>query len=164
MEKIAFKLGNAGYILRSGGAHGADSAFEGGALLGAGRTDIYLPWRNFNGHQSPLYEVCDEALKMASQYHEVWNHLSQGAQKLHGRNCYQVLGKDLMTPSSCIICWTPDGANGTSIPTSKATGGTGQAIRLAVHHHIPVFNLQATPEEKMLENVRKVIAGDIILR
>ena len=52
--------------------------------------------------------------------------------RLMARNCYQVLGKDLETPSEFIICWTKDG---------QATGGTGQALRIAKKNNIPVFNL-----------------------
>ena len=45
---------------------------------------------------------------------------------------YQVLGEDLQTPTSFIVCWTKDG---------KASGGTGQALRVAKKYDIPVFNL-----------------------
>ena len=55
------------------------------------------------------------------------------------RNVHQILGLDLRTPTSAVICWTADGA--TSI-TTEDTGGTGQAIRIASDLGIPVFNLK----------------------
>ena len=47
------------------------------------------------------------------------------------RNTYQVLGLDLMSPVDFVICWTPLG---------RDDGGTGQAIRIANAHNIPVYN------------------------
>lgn len=127
MTKLAVKLSGEGYTLRSGAAPGADSSFE----LGSTRSEIYLPWRGFNGHPSPLYHISDEALKMAARFHPAWHRCSQGAQKLHARNCYQVLGQDLKTPSEFVVCWTSDG---------KASGGTGQAMRIAAAYGIPIIN------------------------
>lgn len=46
----------------------------------------------------------------------------------------------MYTPVGWVLCWTPDGA-AEGIETSRATGGTGQAIRLASAHGIPVYNL-----------------------
>jgi hypothetical protein len=43
-----------------------------------------------------------------------------------------VLGADLASPSRFVIAWTEDG---------EAVGGTGQAIRIARAHDIPVLNL-----------------------
>ena len=45
---------------------------------------------------------------------------------------------DLNTPSEFVICWTPDGSEGT---TTRETGGTGQAIRMAKKRGIKVMNL-----------------------
>ena len=47
MEHWADTLARDGWVLRSGGAPGADSAFERGAL--AGTTQIFLPWPGFEG-------------------------------------------------------------------------------------------------------------------
>jgi len=55
MEKIARRLADRGFTLRSGGADGADTAFERGA--GSGSTEIYLPWKGFNSSSSPLYDL-----------------------------------------------------------------------------------------------------------
>lgn len=58
---------------------------------------------------------------------------------LMARNGYQVLGKDFNSPSDFLICYTEDGA---TKETSRGTGGTGQAIRIAVKNNIPVWNLK----------------------
>ena len=48
--EVAIYLSKQGYILRSGGAKGADQAFE----RGAAKKEIYLPWRNFENNKSNL--------------------------------------------------------------------------------------------------------------
>ena len=127
---LALYLYYQGYTLRSGGADGADSAFEAG-LLGVGPQDIFLPWKGFNNNQSQLYGVESKALTMAEHYHPAWNACTPVARKFHARNCYQVLGKDLETPADFILCWTPKG---------ETVGGTGQALRIAEDLNIPVIN------------------------
>lgn len=125
-------LAKKGYILRSGGADGADSAFEQGCDLVKGQKEIYLPWKGFNNNKSELYKVSKEALELASRIHPAWGQCSFGAKKLHGRNCYQVLGENLNSTSEFLICWTLDG---------KSKGGTRTAIELAKQNNIPVYNL-----------------------
>lgn len=136
MVRLAVHYANLGYVLRSGGAGGADSAFEKGCNKAEGAKEIYIPWRGFNGRDSRERGVHDlvglDALSLAEKFHPNWSACSQGARKLHARNCYQILGLDLKTPVEKVFCWTP-GANG--------GGGTGQAIRLARAHGIPIIDL-----------------------
>jgi len=129
MTKIANRLHELNYWLRSGGANGADLAFEDGAQ---NKKEIYLPWKGFNKSNSEFFEVSKEALELSSQFHPYWHNLKEYARLLHGRNAYQVLGKDLKTPSDFIICWTKGG---------KEIGGTAQAIRIAKYFKIKVYNL-----------------------
>ncbi len=143
---IATALAYKGYILRSGGASGADSAFEKGCNFQNGKKNIYLPWKGFNSNNSDLYNVSPEALELAATIHPAWNRLSQGAQKLHARNCYQVLGLDLKTPSRVLICWTKNG---------EEIGGTATAIKLAKKHNIPVYNLGILGKyEELMEKLK----------
>lgn len=130
-EYIAGVLANKGFTLRSGGAKGADSAFENGCDKAKGLKEIFLPWRGFENSISQLYNISEEAMKIAATYHPYWYNLSQGAQKLQARNSYQVLGYNLNTYSDFIICWTKGG---------KGSGGTGQAIRIAKAYNVPVFD------------------------
>ena len=120
-----------GFVLRSGAAEGSDSAFETGCILEKGEKEIFLPWKGFNTHTSPLYEISAEAEKIASEVHPAWDALSQGAKKLHSRNVYQVLGYDLKTPVKFVACYTKDGI---------IKGGTATAINLAQKYNIPIFN------------------------
>ena len=124
------KLAECDYILRSGAAEGMDVSFEKGCDLSYGKKQIFLPWRNFNNHPSPFYQLDPLALEMAKEIHPAWDKLSDGAKKLHARNIYQVLGLNLDHPSRFILCYTP-----------WDKGGTLQAIRLAKELNIPVYNL-----------------------
>jgi hypothetical protein len=81
-------------------------------------------------------------MEKAASLHPAWSRLSIGPQKLHARNVGQVLGKNLATPVSFVLCWTKDGCATEQERTVK-TGGTGTAIVLAHRLGIPVFNLGA---------------------
>jgi len=130
MNRIAVKMASLGYTLRSGGAEGADKAFE----LGASMKEIYY-----------AKDCTPEAMEIASKFHPAWHKCSEFARKLHGRNSFQVLGRQLNLPSQYCICWTPDGCN--SHATRKySTGGTGTAISIADAYKVPVINL-AIPSE-----------------
>lgn len=141
MTRLAMQLRDLGYVLRSGGANGADSAFERGA-----GTDklIYLPWVKFNGHDSPYHEVTAQAMAIAATHHPAWSRLNEYARRLHGRNTYQVLGLGLNVKSDFLVCWTPQGKGG---------GGTGQAIRLAQAYGIPVYDLAVWSATAVLQRV-----------
>lgn len=142
------------FILRSGHAEGADQAFEKGCDLVSGRKEIYLPWKGFEGSNSNLIVEDEEAFEIAERFHPYWHNLKQGAKKLQARNSHQILGKDLKTLSKFVICWTKKG---------KGVGGTGQAIRIAEHYNIPVFdagkydNLEMV-REQLKEFFRELVA------
>lgn len=139
MQQLASWLALCGFTLRSGGADGADTAFEVGAGV---KAHIYLPWPGFNGRSAGrLSRPTADAYQMASGVHPAYEHLSAGARALHARNCHQVLGDALNAPSDFLVCWTPDGCTGLSTRT-KATGGTATAIVLAERHGVPMFNLK----------------------
>lgn len=131
MRTIAGYLARKGWTLRSGAADGADSAFEEGARAAGGACEIWLPWLGFNGNPSKNLPS-PAAFGIAAELHPAWEHLARAPRLLHARNCHQVLGADLATPADFIICWTRGGL---------AKGGTGQSLRLAERHAIPVFNL-----------------------
>jgi hypothetical protein len=130
-EKIGTFLSIKGCILRSGHAQGADQAFENGCDKKLGLKEIYLPWSKFEGSDSSLVVEDPKAYEIAEKFHPYWYNLKDGAKKLQARNSHQVLGQDLNTPSSFILCWTKKG---------KGEGGTGQAIRIARHYNIPIFD------------------------
>lgn len=118
--EIASLLESYGYILRSGHADGADISFEMGVSNVKKNAEIYL-----------AKDATAESMEIASKIHPAWNNCSDYAKKLHARNVFQVLGKDLKTPSKFLLCWTKGG---------KPVGGTRTAIVLAEQNNIPVFN------------------------
>lgn len=126
MTAIAKKLNSMGYILRSGGALGADQAFE----FGATSKQI------FYANDVPL---ASEAFEYVDRYHPYAHSLKPYTRKLMARNTFQILGYNLKDPVNFVLCWTRDGAE---TETSSKTGGTGQAIRIAIAHDIKVFNLK----------------------
>lgn len=129
---IAMKLADQDWTLRSGHAGedemcSADLAFEAGADL----KEIYLPNRGFNRSTSILYGATPAAYEIARTIHPAWAALSPFERLLHARNCHQVLGRDLKTPSSFLLCYTDQGF---------LQGGTRTAIVLAQRNRIPVLN------------------------
>lgn len=126
--QMAGMLEKEGWTLRSGGANGADLAFESGAKTAK---EIYLPWAGFNQSSSTLHNTHPDAFKIARRLVQGFDDRSQGAQKLHARNIHQVLGRDLKTPASFVLCWTENG---------ETKGGTATAIKLAQENRIPVLN------------------------
>ena len=142
MADIALALRDKGFILRSGGANGADTAFT--RLLNRKDTQIFLPWTGFNDCSSDFVGASDKAMSIAESIHPAWDKCSQGAKKLHGRNVHQVLGVDIdpSTYSRFVICWTPNGLD---------VGGTATAIKLARSVGIPVFNLAIDADYRRLQ-------------
>lgn len=142
MTALAARLSAFGYTMRSGGAEGADTAFE----QGAEHPEVYLPWRGYNSRRgTALADMTlaqrNEAIEVVAAVHPAWGRLTPAVRLLHIRNVFQVLGRDLASPSRFLVCWTPDGAEAED-ETSAATGGTRTAIVIAARHRVPVFNLR----------------------
>lgn len=155
MQKVAAKLNSEGWIVRSGGADGADSCAEQQDIYLNWAMQIYLPWEGFNGRSSnnrgyinsTKCSTYNDAVKIAEATHPNWKACSKGARALHTRNVYQVLGHSLDTPSKFVICWAE--------PTSdmvNVKGGTGTAVRLALQHNIPVINLWYEKDRERILN------------
>lgn len=140
--KIGAYLAKKGYVLRSGGADSADSAFESGCDSENGAKEIYLPWRGFNNNNSELYNIPIGAFLIAKSIHPVWGDLKQGSQKLHARNIGQLISYDFDTPSDFVVCWTKNG---------EAKGGSATVINLAKELGVPVFNYGSDGEERLRE-------------
>lgn len=159
IKRIACKLAEEGYHLRSGAADGADTAFEEGFFdwlistngEGPALASIYIPWAGFNSTKGVSYP--EGVLKIggslaarliAEEVHPAWDKCSQGAKALHTRNVSQVLGDDLTTPSSFLICWAPPTKTGVK-------GGTNTAWQLAKRYNIPCFNLAVQEDRERVE-------------
>ena len=163
MSRISRKLTYQGWGLRSGGADGADNAFLEGALQANNvketPIEIYLPWEDYNGKGNEWYCVDvsklpnhHDAFDIASHFHPVWNRLKEPVKALHTRNVYQILGRDLKTYSSRLICWAKPIKDG-----ERVRGGTATAVAMARHFGIPVMNLYFEEEQK---KALKFINGD----
>ena len=154
MTQIAEYLDGRGFTLRSGGARGADDAFE----RGAGNREIYLPENTFNGRRADRGNCIDasrlpnwiDALALAERHHPNWAAVmrSRNAPSLMGRNAYQILGADLKTPVNFVVCWAENTQFDGQGQICDVDGGTGLAVRLAYAHQIPVYNLDI-PEHRM---------------
>jgi hypothetical protein len=136
MTRIATYLDRRFWMLRSGGAEGADTAFENG--VHSMRKQVFLPWPGFNGRRVGVTPY-GHAYRIAEQYHPNWHNLDRSVRSLHARNVHQILGPHCDDPSGFVVCWTPDGSTG---ETTSRTGGTGQALRIAKAYGISIFNLQ----------------------
>lgn len=132
MRVIGRMLAIRGFVLRSGGADGADLAFEQGCDEGFGRKEIYVPWYGFNGSRSKLCKPSETAWEEAAQLHPRLEYLKYAVKQLHARNVHQILGLSCGEPTDLVICWTPAGAD---------VGGTATALTLARRLDIPIINL-----------------------
>lgn len=160
MEHLARVLAEHGWTLRTGLAEGADRAFYRGAGAGCGRVELYLPWPSFSWtarrpglRDTVLERPSKEAYRIAERFHPSWEKQSQTVRALHARNSHQVLGRDLETPAGLVICWTQ---NGSRDGLAAGTGGTGQALRIAVAYGVPVLNIARRDD---VERVRALLAG-----
>lgn len=146
MVKIGEWIASVKGRVYSGHADGADWAFEQGAQS---RCIAFIPWRNFNTHLTSnatliIPPVTQKAKEITKQYHPAFHRLSEGALKLHCRNAYQILGSEIgpcqnsygqnLPRVQAVVCWTSDG---------EASGGTGQAIRIAQDNNIPILNMHS---------------------
>jgi hypothetical protein len=139
MTNVASALEGDGWILRSGAADGADTAFERGVKIMTNK-EIFLPWSGYNARTPgqgvyagfASFDIGNVAMKVAEHHHPNWAACSQGARKMHSRNVLQIMGPSLEQLSAFVVCWTPNGSG---------SGGTGQAIRIANACEVPVFDL-----------------------
>jgi hypothetical protein len=136
MSRLAGMLEELGFTLRSGNAKGADQAFASGVEKNA---QIWLPWGSFefkfaltkpdHAYRNIAYDT--EAFKSVLAFHPRPSSLTRVASLLMARNYRQIVGHN-EADSEFVICWTPGGA---------IKGGTGQALRIANHRHIPIINM-----------------------
>ena len=146
MESIAAARAGEGWTLRTGISPGADQAFYRGARAAQGRVELFLPWPGFeqgawregrNGvtvHERPS----TRAYALAERFHPRWERLGARERDLLARDGHEVLGGDLATPVLFVACWT---ACGSLDGEGLLAEGTGQALRIAHHRGIPVYNL-----------------------
>ena len=129
MRALASIYEEQGYILRSGGAIGADSAFE-ASVVDSANKEIFrgydaVPWAF---EYVEAYCMPNDRRGFAN-----WKPYIKG---LLARNMMQILGADGQTPVDFVVCWAP------SLDYSDSSaGGTGYALRCALRNGIPICNL-----------------------
>lgn len=164
MEAIAKWLSTRGYILRSGKALGSDSAFESGVNLAGdlSKKEIYTPWDKFKGNDlegetiplgKPSSVDFGISLKLIREVHPAAERLSQGAMKLHQRNCHQVLGKSLScpVPSKFLLACGKEDKHG------DVLGGTRTAWMLAKKYNIPCLNIRNKTKQEIFAFLKSVM-------
>jgi hypothetical protein len=104
------------FVLRTGGASGADTYFYNGLNRKNDNTlQMFHPWKGFSSSGSDdhyrAHYPQNKAFEMMEEIHPKPRLLTQAGRKLHARNIHQVLGPDLDHPikSAFLVCWTPGG-------------------------------------------------------
>ncbi len=143
MTKLAIGLEALHYVLRSGDAKGADKAFQKGAVY----KEIFLskdakPW------------AIEEVKKYIPTDRSGFDNWTPYVKGLLARNMMQVLGKNGDQPVSFVLCWAPS-----LCYTDSSSGGTGYAIRCAIAHSIPVWNMYDVYSLRTVENWVKETEG-----
>ena len=131
------------YICLSGNAPGSDITFQIGS---DNNCVIFLPWKSFNEKMFDPSIALDyfivgdqpEGVESVEQFHPRGKYLNPSVRSLMARNYYQIFGFDKYPKVDFVICCADPTENG------KVAGGTGQAVRIALHHKIPVVNIRDT--------------------
>jgi hypothetical protein len=171
MYEVGFFMPFLGWGLSSGGAvkqpdtgpevDSADDAFYRGALASpvmnpATMLRIYLinaRWEHYKVNPAvgllnslDYPETWQEATEIMERARGTLAGLRDAGLKLHTRNVYQVLGHDLKTPVSQLMCYArPIGNKG------QVKGGTNTAVQVAVQANIPVMNLYEDETRQRVE-------------
>lgn len=160
MSDVAQILGDAGVALSTGGAHGADRAFEAGALRTDVPVTVHTPWPGYNGYrpgrdpESDIDVVHPRAadavrgrsfLHLARKHHPAWDRCRRGARALFLRNVSILAGalddEGTVLPVRAVIAWNPNGST-----HEREAGGTGHTLGVAAELDIPAVNLsERTP-------------------
>lgn len=147
MENYAKYLQSIGYTLRSGGASGADQAFE----RGAGSNSIIYTAEDATRLSPSVYQ---RAFQIVKKVHPNPDALAGYSLNLHIRNVLQVIGDgESKSPVDFVICWAP--------PTSDRVhviGGTNTAVTTARLMGIPVFNLAVNDSLPILNRDYTIIS------
>jgi hypothetical protein len=147
MESVAAAFAQRGCVLRTGASPGADQAFYRGARAGEGAVELYLPWPGFEAQAwadadrarvRVMPRPTPQAYELAARFHPGWPEVAEDQRHLLARDSHQVLGADLASPASLVACWTADGSIDGA---GEGADGTRQALRIAHHWGIAVFNL-----------------------
>lgn len=155
LYELAIKLIKLGAVGYSGGAEGADTSLTKAVedsikvpehIPGYRMAKIFIGWYNFNSLKGGDLEgaVIDGskvtnvplAKKLARTLHPAFDKMKPGAQALHTRNCFQILGESLANPVD-VVFYSADNLDHQGRPI----GGTATAWKLATALGVPTFNV-----------------------
>lgn len=142
-KKISSQLDVLGYTLRSGGAVGADTAFE----SMASRKEIFRPSRNYGNSLNTAIQLMTN---ISETFGLNFRNFKEYTQLLIARNAFQILGTDLKTHSAFVVCWTPN---------AEFVGGTRWALQLAMNNNIPIYNIASLNDQTRFN--REIIQNEI---
>lgn len=140
MREFAIKIAEEDYILRSGGASGADQAFE----AGAEQKEIFRA----EDAEEWAYEEVKTCLPTDRSGFDNWKPYVKATL---ARNMMQVLGCNGDQPVDFVLCYAPSFDY-----TDSSAGGTGYAIRCAIKYNIPVINLY---DSKNVEYIKEYLGS-----
>lgn len=170
MYKAAKMLESMGYTLQSGGAIGADKAFQGasqpwkkadGTVAGTkeftrSRADV-VEWarygndRNSTVTNAKIFRPEDangQVRKIAKEIHPKGEKLSSSnGLDLHARNTFQIFGAALDTPVDFVLFYAKETKG------IRPEGGTGQAVEMARLKGIPTINMAEDGWESKLDSI-----------
>lgn len=145
MAWIAGELEKLGYTLNSGGAKGADTAFEYGVKEPAHK-NIFHP-----------EDATEITRAIAQELHPAHERLHGHPLDLYARNTNQIFGRNLDNTVDFVVCYTKDGCESHET-RSRETGGTGQSIEMATRKGAKVFNMK-NPD--WFERLKKYLVNEI---
>lgn len=145
MKMIGEELAHQGYVLRTGGAKGADTAFMEGCDKAKGIKEVFYP--------SDLH-VNNETLKIAKEIHGHWEYCENKQPKqghkysfpvqAHCRNMKIINGDQLNNPVEFTIAYQD---------INQVTGGTWQGIKYSQKLGIKVYNLFVEKDRNEIINI-----------
>lgn len=140
LNKLARNFDKQGFLLRSGGAMGSDTAFQNGSehhiIYKTDETIIH------NGTDITIEQsICNnkELRRIAKEHYPFWDNSPPGTRDLMTRNVAILLGPNVDSKARMVVCYCRD----------EDSGGTAMGIRVAKEYGIPVYNL-------FNENIRQI--------
>jgi len=148
----AQRLEKTGFLLVSGGARGCDLFFENGVENNENK--IIFKARDATSWSLEMVKkyLPKDYLPRALTEFDNWKERTKG---LLARDMMQILGEDGKTLVEFVVCWTKS----MNYEYSEV-GGTGYAVRCALDHNIPVYNLVDEKQTKAFQELLEKLENE----
>lgn len=142
-------LAKNGYMTRCSVFEGLDQTF-----MTAKRSEIILPWKDFNGHHSKLTFTVEEAKWFAAKIHPAYERLPDAIKTFLAKDIRLLCGNNLKSLVQFLLVHSDDGCEGNAT-RGRETGNVGFMIGVADDLRIPIFNF-AKPnlKERLMKHLR----------